>query len=332
MNDEPIVSVLVAAFNAEKYIRQCLDSLLSQSLRGVEVIVIDDHSTDSTPQIISSYAAENDCIHPIYLVENSGQAHARNVGLSEANGRYICFLDSDDWLAADALQRAVDVFRSNELIDSVLFDVVQVYEDGYEEHYKMPPFTSISGSEAFEPSLSWRIHGVYMVKADIHRRYPYDESCRLYSDDNTTRMHYLASRKVARCDGKYFYRQHAASTTHSISGRRFDLLRANAHMKQMIVEAGCDDRIISMYENERWLNVVGVYKFYYKYRRRLSPDERKTGLEEIRSAWRSIETRRLTLRNRLKFGYMPMLHPPLWPLFRLQEEAYFTLRRIFRRL
>lgn len=332
MNERPVVSVLMAAYNVEKYITKSLDSLLSQTLKSIEVIVIDDASTDSTPQIIEQYAKDNAAIRPIYLTENTGQAHARNVGLREAKGRYIAFLDADDWLSADALQQAVDCFERNQLVDCVLFTVINVYEDGRKTPYPMETFKVMAGREAFEKSLSWKVHGWYVVKAAIHKQFPYDETCRLYSDDNTTRMHYLASREVGLCGGIYFYRHNEESATHRINVRQFDFLRANAHMKQMLEEEGCDDRIISMYENERWLNVVGIYKFYYKYRNRLSSADRKVGLGEIKTAWKSVETRRLTLRNKLKFGYVPFLHPPLWPLFRLQEEVYFTLRRILRRL
>ena len=308
----PVCTILVAAYNAEKYIGKCLDSLLGQTLQDIEVIVIDDKSTDRTREIIARYAAGNSCVHSLFLEENRGQAHARNAGLKVANGNYICFLDSDDWLAADALQQAVEVFESNPLADCVLFNVINYYSETLQETYPMPPFEVMDGQEAFEKSLSWTIHGVYMVRTDIHRRYPYDETCRSYSDDNTTRLHYLAAREVRFCEGKYFYRQHPDSSTHKIGTGRYDYLKANAHMKAMLEEMNCGDRILNLYENERWQNVVGLYMFYFKHRNKLSQADNEYGLREIKHAWKSIDTR----------------HPACWPLFRLQEEAYFTLRKL----
>lgn len=324
----PVCTILVAAYNAEKYIGKCLDSLLGQTLQDIEVIVIDDKSTDRTREIIARYAAGNSRVHSLFLEENRGQAHARNAGLKVANGNYICFLDSDDWLAADALQQAVEVFWSNPLADCVLFNVINYYSETLQETYPMPPFEVMDGQEAFEKSLSWTIHGVYMVRTDIHRRYPYDETCRSYSDDNTTRLHYLAAREVRFCEGKYFYRQHPDSSTHKIGTGRYDYLKANAHMKAMLEEMNCGDRILNLYENERWQNVVGLYMFYFKHRNKLSQADNEYGLREIKHAWKSIDTRRLACKNKIKFGYIPMRHPACWPLFRLQEEAYFTLRKL----
>ena len=274
----PVCTILVAAYNAEKYIGKCLDSLLGQTLQDIEVIVIDDKSTDRTREIIARYAAGNSCVHSLFLEENRGQAHARNAGLKVANGNYICFLDSDDWLAADALQQAVEVFESNPLADCVLFNVINYYSETLQETYPMPPFEVMDGQEAFEKSLSWTIHGVYMVRTDIHRRYPYDETCRSYSDDNTTRLHYLAAREVRFCEGKYFYRQHPDSSTHKIGTGRYDYLKANAHMKAMLEEMNCGDRILNLYENERWQNVVGLYMFYFKHRNKLSQADNEYGL------------------------------------------------------
>lgn len=324
----PVCTILVAAYNAEKHIAKCLDSLLNQTLKDIEVIVIDDKSTDGTREIIARYAAGNRCVRPLFLSENRGQAHARNAGLQVAKGEYICFLDSDDWLAVDALQQAIYVLKSNLLTDCVLFNVINYYSETCQEAYPMPPFEMMTGQEAFEKSLSWSIHGVYMVRTDIHRRYPYDETCRSYSDDNTTRLHYLTSREVRFCKGKYFYRQHPESSTHKIGISRYDYLKANAHMKTMLEEMNCEERILNLYENERWLNVVGLYMFYFKYRSQLSQADNEYGLQEIKHAWKSIETRRLTCRNRVKFGYIPLRHPACWPLFRLQEEVYFTLRKL----
>jgi glycosyltransferase involved in cell wall biosynthesis len=329
---KPICTVLMAAYNAEKYIAKSLDSLVNQTLKDIEVIVIDDCSSDKTPLIIKQYAVKYSIIRYLLLPENQGQAHARNEGLKIANGQYITFLDSDDWLSEDALEAAVEVFDVNPLTDCVLFHVVNYENDQHQEAYPMPEFEVMTGRVAFEKSLSWQIHGVYMVRATIHKKIPYDETCRSYSDDNTTRMHYLLSREVRQCNGTYFYRQHETSVTHKIDVSRYDYLKANAHMKAMLIDLKEDERILNLYENERWLNVIGLYKFYFLYRKRFSKAENSYGLSEIKKAWKSIETKRLTLKNRLKFGYIPMQLPCLWPFFRLQEELYFALRRLFRRL
>ena len=317
------VSVLVAVYNAEKYLCQCLDSLLSQTLRDIQVICIDDCSDDRSPSLLRHYAALDSRIDVITLPDNRGQAFARNEGLKIARGLYTCMLDADDWFSDDALEKAVAVFECHPETDSVLFEV-QMVESGKAPYgYEMPPFECLGGNEAFEASLTWRIHGLYMIRTSLHKCYPYDTTCRLYSDDNTTRIHYLRSRTVRRCTGLYFYRQHPTSATHVVTVRRFDYLRANESMLGQMKEAGATPQQISRYENHRWLNLVDVYMFYHCHGRELPAADRKYGLEEIKRAWKSINRSMLDSRTASKFGNRPM---PSWLLFRAQEWIYFTVR------
>ena len=323
-------SLLVAVYNAERYLSACLDSLVGQTLRDIQIICIDDASTDNSWNILQRYA-ERDCrIELIRLDTNAGQAHARNEGLRRARGRYIGFVDSDDWLSPDCLQQALETFAQHPQTGCVLLRTIYSYQEGSWKPYPMEPFTAMSGEEAFVKSLTWKIHGIYVVRADIHRRFPYDESARAYSDDNTTRLHYLASTEVRCCQGTYFYRQHAGSTSHRISFRRFDYLTANRSMKRQLEQMGAAESILSLYENRRWLNLVDVYQFWFNHHSDLSDSEKDKGLEMIKQSWQSIETHRLTLRNKLKFGYIPFR--PFWWLFRMEENLYFRLKRMgFRR-
>lgn len=324
------VTILVAVYNAEKFLRQCLDSLLRQTLREIQVICIDDASTDSSLSIIHDYANQDSRIECISLTENKGQAHARNVGLQQARGKYICFLDSDDFFSDDALERASDVFRHHEQTDCVLFRVVNCNEQGKSiSDYPMQSFEKVSGTEAFEKSLTWEIHGIYMVRANIHKQFPYDESSKTYSDDNTTRIHYFKSREVRCCEGIYHYRHHSQSVTHRIDASRFNYLRANESMKRQLFELEASDRVLNIYENVRWLVLIDSYMFYFNHKKLLSASERTYGLSEIKRVWHTIETHRLSCRNRIKFGYIPFKWS--WRMFRLQEEIYFTLRKVLKK-
>lgn len=95
----PKISILVAVYNTAAYLPQCLDSLLSQTLKDIEVLCVDDASTDKSLEILHQYAEKDERVKVFALKENRGQAHARNVGLSHATGDYIGFVDSDDWLS-----------------------------------------------------------------------------------------------------------------------------------------------------------------------------------------------------------------------------------------
>ena len=317
---KPKVTVLVAVYNVEKFLTQCLDSLVLQTLTDIQVICVDDASTDGSLNILNDYARRDARFEVIHLERNSGQAHARNVALQQARGEYTCFLDADDWFAPNTLQLMVEAFDSQ--TDCVLLDVVKCYGDS-EEHYPMPPFDSLSGQEAFRLSLTWQIHGIYGVRTTIHQRWPYDETCRSYSDDNTTRIHYLRSRQVRCCQGLYYYRQHSASVTHQVSVRRFDYLRANESMRHQMQQLRVGKELLTLYENHRWLNLIDVYMFYHVHGSKLSATDRHYGLAELHRVWQTIDRSVLKKETTTKFGYRPC---SFWALFRLQEWLYFTLR------
>ena len=320
----PKISILMAVYNAAEYLRESIGSVCSQTMTKWELIAIDDASTDESLAILQQYAVRDDRIHVISMPRNGGQAKARNAGLAVASGVYICFVDSDDRLAPDALQKIVERFETTPEADSVLFRLVFWHEGNHMEDYPMPSTYEESGRAAFEDSLTWNIHGVYAVRAEIHRRYPYDTSSHAYSDDNTTRLHFLASRKVVASDAIYYYRQHAQSVTHRIDGRRFDFLLANESMKRQLLALKVDDALISLYENERWKNLVDVGLFYYLHHQQLSPADRKRGWHILHATWRSIEPYRIRPSLKRKLGYMPLRFS--WPLFCFQETAYFFLR------
>lgn len=317
----PKISVLVAVYNAEKWLPKCLDSLLSQTYADIQIICIDDGSTDGSLALLHDYAARDDRIEVIALPENGGQAHARNEGLKRAQGDYVCMLDADDWFSPDAFEKAMAAFDRD--TDCVLFDVVMWYDDHREELYQMPAFDALTGMDAFMLSLDWQIHGLYMVRAAIHQQHPYDETCRLFSDDNTTRIHYLCSRQVRRCGGRYYYRQHQGSATHGNSVRRFDYLKANESMHRQMQALNVSQKAVDEYENHRWLNMIDVYMFYHVHGRELSPADRKYGFSELCRTWRTIDRRALKKETITKFGYRPCQS---WRMFRLQEWLYFTLR------
>ena len=316
------VTVLMAVYNAEQWLPKSLESLMNQTLQNIQMICVDDASTDHSLSILQQYAQNDERIEVIALSENHGQAHARNIGLQRATGDYVCFLDADDWLSLDALQQAVAVFEEHPRTDCVLFRLV-IVENGAETEYPMKAFGVLSGYDAFMQSINWDIHGVYMVRTSIHLEHPYDDTCRSYSDDNTTRVHYLVSREVRCCQGIYYYFQHSSSTSHQVSVRRFEYLRANESMHRQLLEMQVDREVISLYENVRWRVLVDCYMFYHVHGKELTIEERHYGLSELHRVWQSIDRSLLERKTTAKFGYRPCRS---WRLFRLQEWLYFTLR------
>lgn len=326
----PKVSVLIAVYNAEKYLCQCLDSLSHQTLQDFEVLCVDDASTDSSLSILNEYAEKDDRFKVFHLQQNSGPCKARNVALSHSTGEYVCFLDADDWMDTDTLEKTVKVFQDNKETDVVLFHCVFSYADGRQEDYPMQPFERKSCEEAFVDSLTWKIHGIYMINGDLHRKYPYDESGNAYNDENVTRVHFLKAKEVRYSEGRYYYRQHSESVTHVVSTKKFDYLKTCEEMKQRLFSLQVNDDIITAYENQRWLVFIDCYMYYFKHKSVFSKVERQEVMDELKRIWNGMELDRLLTSTTRKFGYMPLRCS--WRLFRMQEDLYFFLRRIMNRL
>ena len=98
------ISIIIPVYNTEKYLKKCLDSIINQTLKSLEIICIDDCSTDNCLHILKEYQLKDNRIKIIEQKENKGQGVARNLGLNIAEGEYIMFLDPDDWLELNALE------------------------------------------------------------------------------------------------------------------------------------------------------------------------------------------------------------------------------------
>ena len=102
----PLVSLIIPAYNAEKYLRRCLNSAMEQTFRDMEIIVINDGSTDTTLQICREYEQMDERFHVIDKA-NTGVSDSRNQAIQMAAGKYLQFMDSDDWLTRDATESLV---------------------------------------------------------------------------------------------------------------------------------------------------------------------------------------------------------------------------------
>ncbi len=333
------VSILTAVYNAAPYLPACLDSLLSQTMPDLQIICINDASQDDSLRILQTYAARDPRITIINKTVNEGQAKARNEGLKIATGDFITMVDSDDWLAPDAIGKALEAIQRTPQADCAVFRLMLFYEDrnGLTVPYPCRGTRPVmSGSEAFRLSLDWSLHGLYLVRASIHHAYPFDDSSRLYSDDNTTRLHYLHSRRVVLSDGQYFYRKHPASMTNRCSILRFDYMDANLSMRnQLLTEARLPrnqtldwDSILRLYENHRWLNLIACWRYYEHHRRRFMPSEQTAIRHRFAAMLPTIDASLISLRLKLKPWYYPFR--TFAPFLRAQR-LYALLRPLFPR-
>ena len=143
---QPAVSVIMPVYNGEKHLRECLDCVVNQTLRDIEIICVDDGSSDSSAEIVEEYAAKDPRV-TLIRQQNGGAGAARNNGLRHAKGRYLSFLDSDDFFEKDMLEKALARLQRDQA-DFVVFGCDHYLEDqkkfhkiGYSLHEQMlPPF------------------------------------------------------------------------------------------------------------------------------------------------------------------------------------------------
>lgn len=137
------VSVIVPVYNVEKYLRKCLDSLVHQTLDDIEILVINDGSPDQSQAIIEEYESSYPNLKG-YVKPNGGLADARNFGLQYATGKYIGFIDSDDYVEIDMYEKLFEK-AEKEQADLVVCDLEYVWEDGSKEPMRMSGLNKIEG-------------------------------------------------------------------------------------------------------------------------------------------------------------------------------------------
>jgi glycosyltransferase involved in cell wall biosynthesis len=132
----PHVSIIVPVYNVEKYLVQCLETLLAQTLTDIEVIAVNDGSTDSSPEILENYAAKDNRLK-IINKSNGGPSDARNVGLNAVRGEYIGFIDADDWIEKEMYEIMFNTANKNNT-DIVVCNFIREFQNGTFGLHNMP--------------------------------------------------------------------------------------------------------------------------------------------------------------------------------------------------
>ncbi len=225
MRKEVAVSVIIPFYNVEKYLGECLDSLTRQTFRDFEVILIDDGSTDESSRIAESYADRFPHCR-IISKKNEGQGKARNVGLEVSCGKYIYFLDSDDYIADCALETMYAQAEKYKA-DLVLFGGIVFYEKGMEKYFPERgtyarrgsyPKEIYEGQEAFARLKKYRDYTcsvcLQFVRGDLVRnekiRFPEKIA---YEDEYYSFLVFMKSQRTRITADTLFYRRVRPNST-----------------------------------------------------------------------------------------------------------------------
>lgn len=140
-NNKPKISIIIPVYNVAKYLEKCLDSAVNQTLRDIEIICINDGSTDNSGKILDDYAKKDNRIKVIHK-KNEGAAVARNLGLDEAIGDYIMFLDSDDFITFDACETAYNTITEDKS-DILMYGHSSLVDNVIKTHKKYKTYTHL---------------------------------------------------------------------------------------------------------------------------------------------------------------------------------------------
>ena len=182
------VSVIMPVYNAEDYIRKSLGSVVNQVYKNLEIIIVDDASTDNTKKIIKEYADKDERIIPFYQSINKGVSAARNVGLKAVTGEYVVFIDSDDEFTPDAIRRMVDMADkyNSDFIDSYHL-LYLTKKNGKQISFtekKMPKKTTSFGSlnDNIKVLDTYTYITGKLIKKDLLKGMEFDERLSRYED------------------------------------------------------------------------------------------------------------------------------------------------------
>ena len=221
MNNDPLISIIIPCFNAEKTLEKCLESVVQQSYANLEIIIIDDGSTDETSLIYNKFQSNDERIL-VLKQQNSGVSKARNTGVKAATGDYICFVDSDDWAELNYCSELYSLLVGENADISI---VEASYED---ENGNVLCSKPISDEKIFDgnralvllledqeiQSHPWG----KLFKADLLKNVHFPENLKCFEDYSTLFKIFNKAVKVVKSNEKlYHYIQREDSLSHNLS-------------------------------------------------------------------------------------------------------------------
>lgn len=228
---QPLISVIVPVYNVEKYLHQCLTSIVTQSYSNLEIILIDDGSTDTSPNICDAWKNKDARISVIHKV-NGGLSSARNAGLDVATGRYVTFVDSDDWLCDNAIS-TMYLWMERYNCDLVMAGTTKAYDDGTTENIDDKYPAKIYSSQ--EALIDFLYHRSNLTSAAWNKLYSMDffrgEKAIRFPNGLNSEDYYILAQIYYRMNAMYFnpmplyyyrIRQGSICTTSVIDSHTYD--------------------------------------------------------------------------------------------------------------
>lgn len=234
----PLISVIVPIYNVEKYLARCVDSIVNQTYKNLEIILVDDGSPDRCPQMCDDYAEKNSRIKVVHK-KNGGLSDARNVGMAVATGEYISFIDSDDYVSDDFFECLLDVMNK-ENSDIAECSVVKLYEDNrfdeFSDDLSVKTYDTQDAMSALIAENPFHQH-VWnkLYKTELVRDIPYAVG-KLNEDEFWTYQVFGRANKVSKLNKTmyYYFQRNSSIMGVGYNIRRLDALEGKANRQKYI--------------------------------------------------------------------------------------------------
>lgn len=244
----PLITVIVPVYNVEKYLNRCINSIIEQTYCNLEIIIVDDGSTDSCPSMCDTWARRDSRIKVIHQ-PNKGLSGARNTGLDLAKGEYIGFVDSDDYISKDMYEILLKEIKNNSA-DISIIGVSKVYNNG-EKHFVGPKIGNMvmTASDAFKyinlpgyfDIAAWN----KLTKKTLFKNVRFPENEKV-SEDYPVAFALIARAKKIVYNSKpcYLYCQHQGTLSSKVSDAKY---RYTKDMLQFVKNTYPEDTFFALY-------------------------------------------------------------------------------------
>ncbi|MFZ3467237.1 glycosyltransferase family 2 protein [Vibrio harveyi] len=257
MKENVLVSVIVPVYNAELFLNKCIESLVNQTYKKIEIICVDDGSSDNSFNVLKVLKGVDSRIS-IFKKENGGASSARNYALKYASGDFICVLDADDYIETNAIEELLKSALKWGA-DTVLYNVYFIKNGNAIKFKDVPVVGAISGNEALRRSLNWSIPGIGMYKKTLFENISYDES-NLHGDELTSRQLLFSSKVVSFSNAVYYYLQHEDSSTKLFSSKNLEVLDNQLYLYKYLLSINASRETMNLFYEQLLLCVFSVFK------------------------------------------------------------------------
>ena len=238
-NNEELITIVIPVYNVEKYLDRCINSVINQTYSNLEIILVDDGSTDSCPKICDEYEKKDKRIKVIHK-ENEGVSSARNIGLKNATGNYITFVDSDDTITEDYIKVILENLNSEEIL---IFNYILKKNKNTRVNYCN--LNKITGIDDELINSLIRYHLLNSVTNKVYKKEIIDKynlhfrEDIICGEDFIFNLDYLTKIKTAKIIKKplYYYYQNEKSIMHKKKGNKLEQQRIlNDYMYELFIK------------------------------------------------------------------------------------------------